>query len=156
MSNLAVAGSQAWSWFSAGVILLILEMMTPGLVFIFFGLAALVMAALVAFWPGFPPVWQMVAFAALSVLFVVGLRRAFKRVFTGKKQAQSNNGLADEFAGHRATVSVALDGERPGRVAFNGTDWSAVSDKPIPVGAVVEILSHENLTLSVRQVIKQP
>jgi len=146
----------AWSWLSTGIILLVLEVMTPGLVFLFFGLAALVMAAIVAVWPGMPPVWQTLAFAALSALFVLLLRRTFKRVFTGKKRAVCENGLPDDLVGHRAVVTVALDGERPGRVSFNGTDWTAVSEKPVPVGAMVEILSNESLTLTVRQVVKQP
>ncbi len=145
----------AWSWLSAGIILLILEVMTPGLVFVFFGLAALVLAALVALWPGCPPVWQTVIFAALSVFFVLALRRSFKRVFTGQRRNVSENGLADDFVGHHVVVTAAIDGLRPGRVSLNGTNWQAVSEQPIPEGVVVEILSQENLTLNVRQVMKQ-
>lgn len=146
------SGNIAWAWLFAGIVLLILEVMTPGLVFIFFGLAALLMAAVVALWPALPSVWQTVLFALLSVAFVVALRRTFKRVFTGKRSSGANTGLGDDFVGHRAVVTVALEGAMPGRVLFNGTSWSAISDHSIAVGAVAEIIAKENLTLTVRQV----
>lgn len=142
----------AWAWLFTGIVLLILEVMTPGLVFIFFGLAAILMAAIVALWPALPSVWQTVLFALLSVVFVVVLRRTFKRVFTGKKSMGVNNGLGDDFVGHRAVVTDAVDGTMPGRVSFNGTSWSAISDQPIASGTAVEIISKNNLTLTVRQV----
>ncbi len=147
-----LSGQVAWSWLVAAIVLLVLEVMTPGLVFVFFGLAALVMAAVAALWPSMPGAWQTVLFAALSVLFVLALRRTFKRVFTGKKSAVSDNGLSDDFVGHRAVVTEALDGLAPGRVSFNGTSWSAIADEPVAAGTVVDIVAKENLTLTVRRV----
>lgn len=141
----------AWAWLFAGIVLLVLEVMTPGLVFIFFGLAAAVMAAIVALWPALPGVWQTVLFALLSVVFVVVLRRTFKRVFTGIKSKGSS--LGDDFVGHRAVVTTALDGTMPGRVLFNGTSWSAMSDHSIAVGEAVEIIAKDNLTLTVRRIV---
>lgn len=149
------SGVTAWSWLVAAIVLLVFEVMTPGLIFVFFGLAALVMAAILALCPGLPGGWQAVIFAALSVAFVVALRRTFKRVFTGKRSQVSNNGLADDFVGHRAVVTDALDGLAPGRVSFNGTSWLAIADEAVAVDAVVEIVSTDNLTLKVRQVVKE-
>ena len=37
-----------------------------------------------------------------------------------------------------------------GKVEFHGTNWNAVADKEIEVGAVVEITGKDNLTLKVK------
>ena len=142
----------AWSWVFSAVVLFIVEVATPGLVAIFFGLAALVMALLVALWPGISGAWQSVLFALLSIVFLVALRRLFKKVFTGRRTAINDTGLGDDFVGRTAVITEAIHNNLPGRVEFNGTSWSAIAKQPIPVGAVVEIVSKDNLTLAVRQV----
>ena len=53
------------------------------------------------------------------------------------------------MVGRRAEVRTAIDPARPGRVFLNGELWSAVSDRPIPVGAEVVIRSVEGLLLRV-------
>lgn len=104
----------AWSWLFSAVVLFIIEATTPGLIAIFFGLAALVMALVVALWPSIPGAWQSVLFAGLSVAFLVLLRRLFKKIFTGKRSAVTASGLDDDFIGHTAVVETAIKHHVPG------------------------------------------
>lgn len=152
MSDIFGPDKVAWSWFFSAVVLFIVEVATPGLVAIFFGLAALVMALLVALFPGISGAWQSVLFALFSIVFLVALRRLFKKVFTGRRTAVNDSGLGDDFVGRTAVVLTAINDKMPGRVELNGTSWSATATQAIPVGAMVEVVSKDNLTLAVRQV----
>ncbi len=67
-----------WGWFVLGLVLLILEILAPGIFFIWFGLAALVtgvFAFLLGSVVGFGWQLQIVLFLVLAVIFVLAGRR---------------------------------------------------------------------------------
>lgn len=126
-----------------------MEVAAPGLIFIFFGIAALVVALLV--WSLAIPVWlQWALFSVFSVLSLVLLRRVFKKAFVGK-ESQSEH-VDDDFVGKTGVVTELLRPGLAGRVELNGSTWAARSDEAIEVGAFVRICSKENITLVVRRV----
>jgi membrane protein implicated in regulation of membrane protease activity len=136
-------------WFYLGIVLIILEVMTPGLVSIFFGLAALVVALITYFVPGIPESAQWVMFSIFSVLFIVLLRKTLKKTFSGTSEVTED--LFDAYTGKRATVVEFISPGKPGRVEFNGSDWTAEADKELDVGVLVRIKSKKNLTLYVEK-----
>lgn len=136
-------------WLIFGIGLFIVEVMTPGLVSLFFGLSALTVALLTWLAPLSQGVQWMV-FSLFSVIYILLLRKALKKVFEGKKEVSDS--MDDSFTGHLAFVVVAVAPNNPGRVAFNGCDWTAVADTDIPVGRSVRILGKNNLTLKVEAV----
>ena len=137
-------------WLFLGVALIILEVMTPGLVSIFFGLAALTVAAGAWLMPSLGQGWQWIAFSVFSVLYIFLLRKSLKKVFSGEREVSDSP--SDEFSGKLAVVVEAVAPNKPGRGEFCGTNWTAEAETGFPVGASVRILGRKNLTLRVEAV----
>ena len=137
-------------WLYLGVALIILEVMTPGLVSLFFGLSALTVALLAWLGPSMGQGWQWIAFSAFSVLYILLLRKSFKKVFNGDKEVSEN--LNDAFTGKLAVVAEKIAPNKPGRVEFCGSTWTAEAEAEVPAGASVRILGKSNLTLRVEAV----
>lgn len=142
--------SCAWLWVYAGLALLLLELVVPGFVLCFFGLAAASVGALRAlFGEAFDLTWQTAAFSVLSVLYIVLLRRCLKRVFAGGKSGAAQ-GLSDEYAGRAGTVTEAIEPPRTGRVLIGDAEWTATADAPVAAGTAVTVVARRNLTMTVR------
>lgn len=139
-----------WLWIYAGLALALLELVTPGFVLCFFGLAAMTVGALrFAFGEAFGATAQTAAFSVLSVLYIVLLRRLLKRVFVGER-AGGAHGLSNGYVGRVGKVTEAIEPPRTGRVLLGDAEWTAAADAPIPAGADVSVVAQENLTLAVR------
>ncbi len=137
-------------WLYLGVALIIIEVMTPGLVSVFFGLSALTVALLAWLLPALGQGWQWLAFSAFSILYIVLLRKSLKEIFNGDKEVSEN--LNDAFTGKLAMVLEPIAPNKPGRVEFLGSTWAAEADGEVPAGASVRILGKRNLTLRVEAV----
>jgi len=133
-------------WLYFGVGLIILEVMTPGLVLLFFGLSALTVA-LLAWLLTLSQGFQWLAFSVFSVVYIVLLRKSLKKVFNGDKEVTHN--VSDDFTGKLAVVVEAVAPNKPGRVEFNGCAWKAEARVELPVGVSVRICGKTNLTLKV-------
>jgi inner membrane protein len=138
-------------WFYLGIVLIILEVMTPGLVSIFFGLSALVVALITFLVPGLPEPMQWVMFSVFSVLFILLLRKTLKKTFSGT--AEVSDGTTDPYSGKRAMVVVRITPTQPGRVEFNGSNWTAESEEEIEVNTPVIIKNKKNLTFTVEKLV---
>ncbi len=136
-------------WLILGILLILLEVMTPGLVSLFFGLAALTVA-LSAWLLPIPQAGQWLCFSVFSIIYLLLLRQTLKRVFSGKKEVSDN--MDDAFTGKLAVVVEPIAPNKPGRVEFCGSDWTAEAHTDVPVGASVRISGKNNLTLKVETV----
>jgi membrane protein implicated in regulation of membrane protease activity len=137
-------------WLYTGIALIVLEVMTPGLVSIFFGLSALVLALITWLVPGLSQLAQWLMFSAFSVLFIALLRKTLKKTFSGTSEVTED--MFDAFSGKRAVVVEAVSPTHPGRVEFNGSDWTAEAEEALVVGMPVRIKSKKNLTLYVEKI----
>lgn len=137
-------------WLYAGIVLIILEVMTPGLVSIFFGLSALVVALITWLVPGLSQLTQWLMFSAFSVVFIALLRKTLKQTFSGTSEVTED--MFDAFSGKRATVVEFVSPAKPGRVEFNGSNWTAEAEEELDVGMQVRIKSKKNLTLYVEKI----
>ena len=136
-------------WLYAGIALIILEVMTPGLVSIFFGLSALVVALITWLVPGVPQLAQWLMFSLFSILFIALLRKTLKKTFSGTSEVTED--MFDSFSGKRAVVTEAITPIKTGRVEFNGSNWTAEAEEELDVGLQVRIKSKKNLTLYVEK-----
>ena len=142
--------SCGWLWIYAGLVLALLELATPGFILCFFGLAAATVGALrFVFGEAFDMTWQLAAFSALSILYIVLLRRYLKRVFMGEKN-EGAAALTDEFVGRAGEVTVAIDPPQTGRVMIGDAEWTATADAPVAAGTAVTVVAQKNLTMTVR------
>jgi inner membrane protein len=133
-------------WLILGVVLLFVELATPGFIVMFFGLAALTIALITWLLPvGQTMAWLF--FALLSVAYILGLRNLLKKILMGDRNAPDR--LEDSFIGSYAAVTEAIAPGRPGKVEFSGCQWKAESEAEIGAGERVRIVGKKNLTLTV-------
>ena len=140
-------------WFALGVILIMLEFMVPGVILVFFGIGAVITAALT--WFGILPTatWQVIVFCVSSLGLLFGLRKYFSRFFKGEVEGEEGYSASKEYAGQQARVIRAISPNSPdGRIQFEGTEWKAVASRYIPEGEIVEIIEKHNITFTVRPV----
>lgn len=135
----------ASGWFLIGILLFVLEMMTPGgLVLLFFGIGAVAAAVLQLVFP--IPFWgQGLVFAMVSTVTLFLFRKPCLEKFM-----KPSIGTENEFVGKTAQVTQRITPDLVGKVEFNGSFWTASAEVDIPSGVPVEIVSQANLTLKVK------
>jgi len=136
-------------WFLVGLGLLLLELVLPGLVILFFGAGAWV-TALVCAVTDINLNFQILIFLVASLLGLVLLRKYLKNRFFSRKDSEIQDQL-EEFIGHKARA-VDTFKEGLGKVEFKGTRWTARSSESVTKGQWVIILSKDSLTLEVKPV----
>lgn len=150
-----VFGFGLWNWFIAGLLLMMLEAVIPGVHFLWFGLSAMVVGFIlfVLTWAGvgeamtFP--WQLVIFATVSVATVFAVR------FVSDRQEVDRNDLtlnqrAAQYVGRVVVVETPIAGGR-GRVRVGDTLWAATG-ADAPQGAQVRITGADGTVLVVEPV----
>ena len=141
--------SCAWLWMYLGAILMLMELMAPGFVIFFFGLSAATVGLFrFAFGDAFDLTWQLAAFSAFSILYLVFLRRWVQKVFTGKVVAEGAD-FENENIGRIGKVTEAINTPLTGRVMLGDAEWTAEADVAIPTGSDVRVVSQNNLTVKV-------
>ena len=142
----------AWLWLYIGVACMLLEILMPGFVIFFFGLAAATVGLIkFAFFESFTLTAQFAAFSILSILYIAVLRRWLKNIFLGDT-TETVGTLAGEFIGRTGKVTVAIKPPASGRVEIGDAEWQAVADSEIGEGALVEVVSQQNITMKVEEV----
>ncbi len=137
-------------WFIAGLIMLLAEFTTPGLILFFFGIGAWIVA-LICIFTDISLNIQLSIFLVSSVLLLVSLRKWLKNIFVGRTNAkETSDELFQEFVGEKAVVTCEINPQSGGKVEFHGTSWSAEADETISEGASVEIIGKNNITLKVK------
>jgi membrane protein implicated in regulation of membrane protease activity len=142
-------------WFLVGLVLLIMEFMLPGLIIFFFGVGAWIVAivCLLSSYVQGSVNAQLLIFIISSVLSLLILRKWVKGVFLGHSGAKQDlKEDLKEFIGERAIVIEDISPKAGGKVEFHGTNWEARADGDIAVGATVEIIGKDNITLKVKEI----
>jgi len=135
-------------WFLIGLGLLLLELVLPGLVILFFGAGAWI-TALVCAITDINLNWQILIFLVASLLGLVLLRKYLKKRFFGRTDKKIEDQL-EEFIGHKAkAVEDFKNGT--GKVEFKGTRWTAQSRDPVAKGDWVIIRSKDSLIFNVEK-----
>ncbi len=135
-----------WIWLIAGVLLMLSEFLVPGLVVIFLGFAAILIA--LARWMGLinSLLDSFTYWFVLTVAIILTLRGFVARFASG--DATSNPSDENEEAyGKIVKVTEEVDSNHDeGRIQFRGTTWKARCDFgwAIP-GQQVQIVRRENL-----------
>lgn len=138
-------------WLIVAIVLVILEIATAGFGVICFAIGA-GFAALVSGLGG-SFTWQIVVFAAVSLLTFVFLRPVVIRFLEKRSKDVKTN--ADALVGRKGIVSERIDpAQHTGRVAIDGDDWKAVSEdgSVIEKGQTVEIVKLESIILTVKSI----
>ncbi len=128
-------------WLGAALALLAIELLVPDLVSIWFALASLLVCIVTAIFPGLHWGWQVLIFAATSVILLI-LTRPFVRNFLRKGKTQKTN--LDLIIDHVGIVEEDIDNDLgKGAVKINGLVWNgrSVGGENIPKGTLVIVHS---------------
>lgn len=141
-------------WFLVGLLLLLSELVMPGLVLIFFGLGAWVTALCCLFFDiGLN--LQLGIFLVSSVLSLVLMRKAIREKYTNFRQGTSGD-LEDDYIGQRVTALHDFGANTPGKVSFRGSNWEAIANTPVTKGQKLIITGLKSIRLIVAPLKTEP
>lgn len=141
-----------WVWGILGLILLAAEILSGTFYMLWFGIAALIVAALLWLFPALPLTLQLLLYALLSLGSLFVWRRHYKKNSSELRIGQSQG---DEI-GRIGTVVEAVSTAKNGRIQFaqgvmGSREWVAVSDETIEAGSHAVIVAIEGNSLRVRK-----
>jgi len=140
-------GFGAWNWLILAVLLFIQEAVVPGVHFLWFGIAAVIVGAL-AMASGMAWPFQIVAFAVISVLTVFWVRR-YVRPDVATSDLPDLNIRGQQYIGRSLVVEQAIQNGR-GKVRADDTLWLA-EGPDVPAGARVTVTSTKGNVLVVER-----
>ncbi len=137
----------SYGWWILGLVLLGLEIVAPGVYFLFFGIAALVVGANVFFFPELGWQVQIVGFIVVSAVAVF-LGHKWYGQRGERKDGPELNRRTQRLIGRSAVLSEAIVNGR-GRVSLDDSWWS-VEGPDYPAGTQVIVESADGSVLKVR------
>ena len=142
--------SPVWIWMYVGAFLMLAELISPGFVVFFFGLAAVTVSVLKWIFPSLPLWGQLAAFSVLSIFYLLVLRKYIKSVFMGGKDESPS--IDNEYVGRVGRVVEGIRPEVPGRIELGEVEWKATAGERIDVGVEVKVVAQDNLTMRVEAI----
>lgn len=146
--------SQPLIWFLLGVGFLLVELMAPSLILIFFAAGSWV-TALAAWIFGVGLSVQLLIFSVSSLASLFALRKYALRVFKGAVHNGVDDDYSDSKTGKTALVTKAIRPHVAGEVKVQGSFWRATAEVDIAEGVAVIVEGQEeedSLTLKVKPV----
>ena len=143
-----IAALGPWSWFVLGLILLGLEILAPGTIFLWFGLSALVVGV-VALTLGLS--WQVhvALFLVLSLVSLLVGRRMMARMASERGDPGLNK-RGSRYIGREFTLATPLN-EGAGNLSIDDTIWR-ITGPDLPAGTKVRVDSIDGARLVVSPV----
>lgn len=136
-----------WHWLALGLALMILEMLAPSTFFLWMGVAAMGVGALLWLMPGLSPDVQLILFALLSILAIV-LGRRYVKKHPIETDRPTLNVRGAQAIGRILTLDAPIV-NGVGRTRMDDTLWR-VRGPDLPAGARVEVIGVEGTALRVR------
>lgn len=140
-----------WHWLALGLLLMLVEVLAPGVLFLWLGVAGLAVGFALLALPGMAWELQLVLFAAFSVAATILGRR-----FVAARQASTDhptlNRRGAALVGNRYVLDEATAGGR-GRVRVGDAAWACAVTPPgtdLDAGARVAVVGVDGATLVVR------
>ena len=134
----------AWNWVVLGFILLLLELVFPGVFFVWFGLGALLTALVSLLFYNLPWIafWEVevIFFLIFSIIMVLIGRNFFRR--DRETDEPLLNRRTDQIIGKIVVLEEPVkDGK--GRIRFDDTIWR-IKGPDLPEGNEVKVVAFEN------------
>ena len=133
-----------WHWWAVAAVLLVFEMMLPGIVFLFVAIGAVAAGFVLMVVPGLSLELQLVVFAVVSVASAFVLRPTFKRLQRSRGAEAGLNARGESLVGR----IIVLDGpilRGQGRVRLGDGSWS-VTGPDMVSGSKVRVVAVNTMT----------
>ncbi len=136
----------AYGWWIAGLLLLIGEILIPGIFLIWLGLAALIMGVIDALFPALPWYWQLAVYAVIAGAMVFGVRPILSRELDRETERPTLNRRLHAMVGRTGMLSEPIAGG-VGRARIGDTQWR-VRGPDLPEGTRVRVVGVDEETLA--------
>jgi inner membrane protein len=136
-----------WYWWAVAAVLLVFEMMLPGIVFLFLALGAVAVGAFMLVVSDLGLELQLFVFAIVSVASAVVLRPTLKRLQQGRPQDATINARGDSLVGRTIVLDAPILNGR-GRVTVGDGSWT-VTGPDMVAGSKVRVAAVNGTELSV-------
>jgi membrane protein implicated in regulation of membrane protease activity len=148
---------QWYHWAILGVVLVSMELAVPAFVLVWFGLGALVVAALTALFPDISFILQLLVWIAASVALVL----LWFKVFRNHLHKSDSGRSSAEAVGEVGLLISDIEPFRKAKVRFQtpliGSDvWECMADEKIAAGSRVKVVSVEGNLLKITTQEKTP
>lgn len=141
-----------WHWWAFAALLLIVELVVPGMFFLWMAEAAVVTGLLLWAFPSLAFEYQVIAFSAMSLVSIVIFRKYLKRHPIETDQPLLNLRTA-QYVGRVFTLEHPIVDGR-GRIRVDDTTWK-IRGEDTPAGAKVRVVDAEGVVLKVERVKNQ-
>ena len=136
-----------WHWWALAALLLVFEMMLPGVVFMFLAIGAAVAGAALLVAGDLSLELQLAIFAVVSVASAVGLRRTLRRLQGRDTPPNTLNARGDSLIGKTIVLDAPILNGRA-RVKLGDGSWT-VTGPDMVAGARVRVTAVNGTELSV-------
>lgn len=137
-----------WHWIVFGAALLILEMLAPGAIFMWFGVGAVLVGGLLYIFPEMIWEWQVLIFSLVSFISIF----AWKRLRQSNPEDNTESGTLNQrgkaLIGRRVPLVESIK-NGVGRVQIDDTFWR-VEGEDLKKGVLVEVIKTDGATLKVK------
>lgn len=137
-----------WTWFVLGLLLLGLEIVAPGSIFLWFGLSALAVGVVALV---FDPSWQVLVsiFLVLSIVSLLVGRRMMRKLASESGDPGLNQ-RGSRYIGREFTLQKPLS-EGAGNLSIDDTIWR-ITGPDLPAGTKVRVDAIDGARLVVSEV----
>jgi len=135
-----------WHWWVLGVVLIILEIISPAVFFLWMGISAGVVGLLVLLFPSMAWEFQMVLFAAFSVASIVFWRNYLNKHPTESDQPNLNR-RGEQYVGRLFTLEEPVVNGF-GKIRVDDSTWK-IAGEDCPEGTKVRVIGADGVILEV-------
>jgi membrane protein implicated in regulation of membrane protease activity len=142
---MSLDGLVYWHWWVAGLVLLTLEALFPGAIFLWIGISAFVVGAVVGLVPALDWKLQCALFAALSIISVIAWRKFRPQRLPSDQPVLNRRG--ESYVGRQFTLEQPIV-NGTGKLRVDDSQWR-IAGPDLPTGARVRVIRAEGATLHV-------
>lgn len=139
---------QYWHWLVLAVVLVVLEIFSPGVFFLWLGIAAGIVGALLGWFPEFSWQLQLLAFGSLSLLSV-GVVRVYLRRHPIESDQPTLNRRGEQYVGRVFTLEVPIVNGQ-GKIKVDDSTWK-IHGEDCAVGTRVRVEGADGVVLLVEK-----
>ena len=138
-----------WHWLVFGVLLMALEVFVPAMLVMWFGFGAIVTGLLLWFIPDMGLSWQLLIFAVVSGVSVLGWRKSrFREENISSDSPDLNNRLHSHIGKEYVLTEAIINGR--GTMRVGDTAWR-VTGEDLPSGTRVRVTGVDGVLFTVEK-----